>query len=198
MLSITLAKHNASCNANSGGVSRAWLFDPADFTWTQASATAADPLPPYTAVALSTGATLVGGSGFYPINFYYLSASYKATHSMKNSANKWTHEFSCFLPQISSDLTGYIANIQATSTCASVGLVIEDFNGTITIVGEGVINANPIPGVWRMLMDGSSEETGKALDDENGVNLVIKGDYNRKAIQFTGGLSSILALVETV
>lgn len=198
MLSITLAKHSAACNANSGGISRAWLFDPADFSWTQAAATSAAPLPPYTAVALASGATLTGGSGFYPISFYYLSADYKATHSRKNSANKWMHEFSCFLPQESSDLTNYIANMQAASTCSSLGILLQDYNGTFTVLGEGVVNGNPVNQVWRMLMDGTTDATGKAIDDDNGVQLVIKGEYNRKAIQYTGTLASIVALQETV
>jgi len=96
MLSIALTKHNPACNSNSGGVSRAWVFDPADFTWTQAAPSTGIPYPPYTAVALMSGATLAGGSGFYPINFYYLTAQYKYPHSRKNTSNTWAHQFSCF------------------------------------------------------------------------------------------------------
>ena len=198
MITFTSNKYTAPCVGNSGGVARAWVFDPADFTWTQAAATAANPLPPYTAVALMAGATLVGGSGFYNIPFYYLTADYKATHSRKNTTNKWAHQFSCMMPQINKDLTEFIANMQAVGTCSSLGLVIEDYNGTITVVGEGYVNGTPIPALWRMLMDGTEETTGTAIDDDNGVKLVIKGDYNRKAVQFTGGLAAILALVETV
>jgi hypothetical protein len=198
MLTVTSNKYTPACNANSGGVSRAWIFDPADFTWTQAAATAANPLPPYTAVALVSGATLAGGSGFYPIPFYYLTASYKATHTRKNTANKWTHTFSCMLPQMSSGLTEYIANIQSASTCSSIGLLIEDYNGIFTVIGEGVVNGTAIAQLWRMLMDGTEEDTGKNIDDDNAVTLVIKGDYNRKAVQYTGTLDSIVALQETV
>ena len=197
MITITLAKYVNPCVANSGGISRAWVFDPADFTWTQAAGTAGAPLPPYTAVALSAGATLVGGSGFYPIPFYYLTAQYKATHSRKNTANKWTHTFSCFLPGINASLTEFIGNLQNASTCSSLGLLIEDYNGVFTVVGEGIVNTLPIPGLWRMLMDGSDEDTGKAIDDDNGVMLSIKGDYNRKAVQYIGSLASIIALQET-
>lgn len=198
MLSITNNKYTAPCTSNSGGIARAWLFDPMDFTWTQAAATAANPLPPYTAVALMAGATLVGGSGFYPIPFYYLTAEYKATQSRKLTANKWAHQFSCVMPQINSGLTEFIANAQTAGTCSSLGLVIEDYNTTITVVGEGVVNGVVIGALWRLLMDGTEEQTGKAIDDDNSVTFMLKGDYNRKAVQFTGGLAAILALQETV
>jgi hypothetical protein len=198
MLSITLAKDPLNCIANSGGVSRAWVFDPADFTWTQAAATAALPYPPYTAIALMTGATLTGGSGFYPINFYYLTAEKKSGQSRKNTSNKWAHQFSCLLPYENSALINFIGTLQAASTCSSLGLVIEDYNGNITIMGEQFVGGNPIPALWRMLMDGTEITSGKQIEDDNAVTLMIKGDYIRPAIQFTGGLSAILALAETV
>lgn len=198
MLTITLAKHNPSCNSNSGGISRAWVADPADFTWTQAAATAAVPYAPYTAVALSAGATLVGGSGFYPINFYYQTAQVKSTHSRKNTSNTWAHQFSCYLAQENSDLINFIGTLQQASTCSSLMIVVEDSNGNIFVYGEAVVNGNPITAIWRMLMDGSEADTGKVFEDDNGISLMVKGNYIRPAIQFTGGLAAIIALQETV
>lgn len=197
MLSITNNKYVAPCLGNSGGISNAWVFDPADFTFTQAAGTASNPLAPYTAVALMAGATLVGGSGFYPVPFYYLTGSYKATHSKKNTSNVWAHELSFFMPRINSGLTEFIANLQAASSCSSLGWIIEDYNQTVTVLGEMNVGGVPIP-LWRMLMDGSTEETGKSMEDDNGATVMIKGTYTRKAVQFTGGIAAIIALQETV
>lgn len=198
MLTITNHKYVATCAANSGGISRLWVFDPADFTWTQAAATAANPLPPYTAVALMAGATLVGGSGFYKVPLYYLTGMYKAVQSRKNTSNVWSHELSFTLPQMSIELTEFIANLQAAANCSSLGWLICDYNGVFTVLGEQFVGGVAIPGLWRMLMDGTEETTGKALEDDNASTIVIKGNYNRKAVQYTGSLASIVALEETV
>jgi len=188
MLSVSITGYAPPCSNNSGGISRAWVFDPADMDFTQATET-----DPYTAVALVAGATVVGGSGFKPIKFDYLEAEHKAVQSLKGSSNKWAHTLALQVPQHGQKLSEFLLKQSIASSCGSLGFVIEQNNGKVIVIGESVVNASTIP-VFRIVMDGTEDGSGKAFDDVNGAKLMYKGDYSRPAWEYTGGIDAIIAL----
>ena len=196
MIQIQVTGYTKPCTPNSGGVSRVFVFDPADFNWTQAAATAPG-LGAYTAVALRAGATILTGSGFFEVGFDYLEGQYKAGHNAKGSSQKWAHTLTLEVPELCQNLASFFYGMQAALTCASLGFVIVQNNGHILIMGEKYVNAAELPAVFRVIMDGSEADSGKVFDDPNGGKLMVKGDYIRPLIEYTGGLATITALLGT-
>ena len=192
MLAVQVSGYTKPCVPNTGGISRVWVFDPADLDYTQG----ASPNNSYTAVALIGGATILGGSGFFAIGFDYLSGQYKAPQSVKGSSIKFAHELSLHLPSLDNDLTNFMLTMMNALACASLGFVIEQNNGHILVIGEQSVNGETIP-LFRIQMDGTSVDSGKAFDDENGATVMFKGDYSRPAYEFTGGIDAIIALQGT-
>lgn len=187
MLKITNAKYTPACGTNSGGISRVWNFDPADMDFTYTPGTG------YTAVGLVAGATVLGGSGFFPIAFNQYEADYKGPQTIKGTSVKYAHALSLQVSFIGQKLTDFLEKMDTASSCYGVGFVIEFNNGTIIVVGENVVDGASIP-LWRMRHDGSDTDSGKAFDDNNGGTLMFKGDYSRPAREFTGGVTAIIAL----
>lgn len=187
MLSVSLSKYTPDCVQNSGGISRAWVFDPADFDFTLVSGAG------YTAVALVAGATVLGGSGFFPIKFNYVEGQYKATQSMKGTSVKYAHSLSLQVSIVGQTLAEFLIDMQKASSCNSLGFIIEMNNGKVIVIGESVVNSEVIP-FFRVVMDGTELDGGKAFDDNNGATLMFKGDYSRPAYEFTGGVAAIIAL----
>lgn len=196
MLSIQVTGYTKQCVPNSGGISRVFVFDPVDFDWTQSGITVPG-LAPYTAVALRGGATLLGGSGFFEIGFDYLEAEHKAPQSVKGSSQKWAHSLSLQLPYDNQRLTNFLYAMMAALTCTSLGFVIVYNNSVIKIMGERYVNAAELTAIFRVIMDGSEVDSGKAMDDPNGAKVMFKGDYNRPLNEFTGGIGAITALAGT-
>jgi len=192
VLSIPITGYNRPCVPDQGGISRMWVADPADFDWTQA--TSADP---YTAVALNDGATILGGSGFFRIDFNYQEASYKAAQTLKGTANKWAYTVTCQLPFIDNKLNQFLATMQNAVTCSGLLLVVQFNTGTIIVMGERFVNSNELDALWRIALDGSDEDSGKVFDDFSGANVSFKSDYFRVPYEFTGGLAAIQALEGT-
>jgi len=192
MLSIPLTGFLKDCNPNQGGISRIWVADPADFNFTQAGAT-----DPYTAVALNSGATVAGGSGFFKVDFTYLEATYKAAQSVKGTQNKVSHTLTAQLPKISDGLNAFLFQAMEAAYCSALLVVMQFNTGVIKVMGEAWVNAAPIPAVFRIVMDGTEEDSGKNYDDFSGANVSFKGDYWRPAFTFTGGLAAITALEAT-
>ena len=189
MLSGVAIKYDPTCINNAGGISRAWLFDAADFDFT----TGVDPAT-YSAVALMAGATLIGGSGFHPIKFNHLEGEYKATHTQNtNSSNEYAHTVSLQVQILGSELTNFMDLNQKLSACGRLGIVLELNNGKIIVIGESIVNAVVLP-VFKVRLDGTELGSGKGWGDNNGATLSFKGMYNRAAYEFTGGSSAIIAL----
>lgn len=188
MLTIQVSGYTKPCESNSGGISRAWVFDPADFDFTQATAS-----DPYTAVALAAGATIIDGSGFFPIGFDYLEGELKAPQTGKGSSNKYAHSLMLQVPVMGQELTKFLLDMQKASACSSLGFIVECNNGKVMVLGERVVNGGTIP-FFRVVMDGTEVESGKAMDDHNGAKLMFKGDYTRPLHEFTGGVDAIIAL----
>jgi hypothetical protein len=188
MLSVTVAKYIPSCEPNSGGISRAWVFDPADFDFTKPGATSE-----YTAVALAGSATILGGSGFFPIKFNYLEGQLKSPQTMKGTSVKYAHSLSLQVPEMGKELTDFLIKMQKASSCGSLAFIVEQNNGRVMVLGESIVNADVIPN-FRVVMDGTELDGGKAFDDANGATLMFKGDYTRPLCEFTGGVAAIIAL----
>lgn len=196
MLLVQVSGYTKQCEPNSGGISRIFVFDPADMDFTQSAITAPG-LAPYTAVALMAGATILGGSGFFEIGFDHMEADLKAPHSVKGSSQKFTHTLSMQIPGESQRLTNFLYAMMSALMCTSLGFVVVYNNGKIKVMGEKIVNAAELPALFRVIMDGTEIDSGKAMDDPNGAKVVFKGDYNRPLNEFTGGLSAILALKGT-
>lgn len=197
MLSIQVSGYTKQCDPITGGVSRVFVFDPADMDWTQGAITAPG-LAAYTAVGLHGGATILGGSGFFEIGFDYLEGDYKGTPSVKGSSQKYTHQLTLHLPEMSQRLTNFIFAMQSALTCTSLGFVIVLNTGKIFIMGEKIVNAAELAAVFRVIMgDGGEIGSGKAMDDPQGATVVFKGDYGRPLNEFTGGIAAITALAGT-
>ncbi len=188
MLTIKASAYQPTCGQNSGGISRVWVFDPADFDWTQPTA-----LGSYSAVALAGTATVLGGSGFFPIKFNYLEGELKSTQTLKGASNKYAHTLTLQVPVFGAELTVFLSHMQEASSCNSLGFVIEMNNGVIMVMGESIVNSDIIPN-FRVVMDGTDGGSGKAFDDNNGATLMFKGDYSRPLYDYSGGVSTIIAL----
>ena len=169
-----------------------WVADSADFDWTTVPGSFN-----YTAVALTGGATLVGGAGFFPINFNYLEGQVKTGQSVKNSSNKYANSLELYIPIFGKEAAVLQSKLQQASSCGSLLLVIEEYNGRTLVMGEDTVNGATIPN-FRVIMDGAESDSGKAMDDANGVKLMFKGDYIRPLAEFTGGVDAIIALEGTL
>lgn len=274
MLSVKLRPMNKPCVTTSGGVARVWVFDPEDFSFTQANDDAITGPQPYTAIALRTGgtggaatasitgdavtsvtvgtpgtgyivppivtftggggtgatavanvvggvivsitvtaggtgyttaptvvitavgATAAGGARMYPINFSKKGneAEYTYKQSRKGSANKVEHQLQFFVNDLDQLITQWNQAIDNAGACGGVGLAIQLNSGKIFIAGEKYVGNNPVNVPLLMTQDGSSGTSGKLFDDQNGQDTILKGDCGRTLYEFTGGLSSILAL----
>lgn len=193
MLSVTLIDYNAQCAVTTGGVSNIWLFDRDDFEFTQAAAATDGSLPPYSAVALRTGATATAGAKMFPINFFYQECEYKYNMTKKGASVEYAHEVTFLLPDLSNLITNWNSMVDAAGACHGVGMVIQLFSGKIFVLGEKWVGTNALP-EWRIAQDGSSATTGKLFSDVNGQTTTLKGPYKRAAYEFSGGAAAIIAL----
>lgn len=193
MLSIDVLGYAAQCDPVNGGISRVWVFDPADIDWTQVT-----PGDVYTACALAAGATTAAGGGFREIKFDYLEGEYKAPFTRKNSSVKYNHALTLHLPQISQDMTKFLETLQKAAACASLGFVFQLNTGKVLVMGESIVNGDKIVQFRVLLDDGTEVGSGKMLDDSQGATVVFKGDYVRPLYEYTGGVSTIEALLAEV
>lgn len=192
MLTFQASGYIKPCTPNTGGISRVWVFDPADMDFTQGGA----PANSYSAVALTGGATILGGSGFFSIGFDYLEGQLKSPMNAKGSSVKYAHALSLHVPEVANDLTNFLITMTIALACSSLGFIIEQNNGHVMVMGESIVNGSPIP-IFKVIMDGTEVDTGKAFDDANGAGLMFKGDYGRPLFEFTGGIAAIIALEGT-
>ena len=189
MLAILLQGYSPSCVPNTGGISRIWVFDPADMNFTQAAAG-----DPYTAVANNAGASPGTGGGFWPITFDYLEGQIKSPLTVKGSSQKFSHALTIHVAEFGNDLTTFLTTMQNATTCASLAFIIEQNNGHVMVMGEAWVNGVTIPRFRCIMTDGTETDSGKAFDDMNGATVVFKADYGRSLIEFTGGIDAIIAL----
>lgn len=191
MVCITLKSFIRACAPVSGGISDLVIFDPDDFTWTQA-APVAGVKQPYTAVARQAGATSPNGV-FFIVNFQAEEAEWTWKQTVKGCSVKYEHAFNFQLPENGQTLTNFLEALDAAACCCQLGIVLRLNTGKILVAGEKFVNAAAIP-KFRMLNSGSSGTSGKLLDDFNGGNLIITGPYSRNLYEYTGAWSTITAL----
>lgn len=191
MLCKTPAALAKVCNNTASGVSKAWLFDPLDFTWTQPTATNGSGA--LTVVARATGATAIGGALMYPVILDNKdnASEYTAKRSSKNRKPKYEHNLNLKYEALSQTFTDWLTAIDATA-CCGVGIVMLLNNGKILIAGQRVIGGTEIAYPLQMLLDDGTFTSGKATDDFQGGDLNFKGDHNLPLNEFTGNISVIV------
>lgn len=192
MLCVSLKPYvRPSCAPVTGGISDILLFDIDDFNFTQAAAVAGQ-LPGYSAAALRTGATAVGGALLYQMTFKDGEAEWKFTQSNTNSPT-WAHEFDFFLEDNSQALTNALEALDSAGSCCGLGIVMRLKNGKIFVAGEKWVNANSAV-KFRIKQDGTTGGSGKAVGDNNGAAVVLKGESSRNLYEYTGTWATIEAL----
>lgn len=196
MLNVVFQKYTKTCTSVAGGISRIWLYDPADFNWTETS-TGTPPVltvKKYSAIVRQAGATFAGGARMFSIPIIpeeSLRTGKQA--SRKGCGTRWEHEVTFQLAQLTGELEGYLQNLADASCCAGIGLVIEHFDGKLFSAGEMFVNTVSIP-TFKMYMDGTETESGKVMDDFNGATVKIKGAYTRELREISVAVSVIIGL----
>lgn len=193
MLCVQLTGYNRACGGVTGGISDLLIFDPNDYNFTQA-APVAGVAQVYTAVALRTGATLVGGAKMYAMNFQIEEAEWTWKQSRKACSTKYDHEFKFQLVENSHTLTTFLQALDAASCCCGLGMIIRTNNGKIFVAGEKYVNASAITR-FSVTQDGSDGTTGKVFDDPNVGNIVLKGAYSRNLYEYTAAWSTLEAFM---
>lgn len=192
-LAVKLVGYAAACAAISGGVSRLWVFDNKDYTFTQAAFDPATGHAPYTAITAMTGAD-AAGAAMLPLKFERFEVEYTYKQSRKGRFSKYEHQLQFKMADLSQSLANWNVLLDAASACEGVGLIIQLVTGKILVMGEAIIGGNPIEVPMYVMQDGSSGTSGKVMDDFNGQDTILKTDYNRPLLEFTGGLAAITAL----
>lgn len=179
-----------TCIGVSGGIAQIFLFDNADFDFTQA-APVSGVIQPYTAVAdLSAGA-----GKFYGVNFQRNEAEYTFDQSSKGGYfTKYTHKLNFNAPDLSMLTTQWNKLVDLAGECCGIGIVIVLNSGRILIMGEGSVNTAGLAIPFFCYQDGSKGTSGKKFDDMNANSVQLNGDYTRSLIEYTGGIASIIAL----
>ena len=185
MLCVTLTAYTRPCGGVSGGVSNIWIFDPSDFNFTQTAAGDA-----YTVAARRTGATAVGGALMFPVKFQSKESEFKFKHTVNGCSVKYEFEMSAQLPDLSNDLTNFLSALDSAGCCCGLGIAVLFNTGKLFIIGEKYVNDSLIP-YFEVMMNGTEGGSGKKFEDFNGANVMFKGEYNRMAREFTGGVSVI-------
>lgn len=195
MLSFQGQSYKTPCGSLSGGISELFWFDPEDYDFTQATPTAALILPPYTAMALRTGAVVADGAKLFPIDLEDQTGKFTAKQTINGRSTKWDYELTGEVAKVSNGLTNFFARLDAASVCSNIGLVIVDNTGAIHIIAEKYVNDKVIP-KFRMKNDGSEIHLEEAFDGKNGGTLSLKGVYSRGPLEFTAGRDALEAFID--
>lgn len=185
MLCVTLKSYTAPCSATTGGVSDLWVYDPADFNWTQDATTKS-----YTALALRDGATAAGGAKMFRLSFQRKEAEFKFKHTLNGCSVKYEFDLDAQLPNLSQELTNYLSSLDSAGCCCGLGLVIRLNSGKIFVIGERYVNGNTIP-YFEVVMNGTEGGSGRKMEDFNGAKVMFKSEYGRMANEFSGDISII-------
>lgn len=194
MLNVVLKGYSRPCGVTTGGVARVWVFDPQDFSFTQAAPSNGD-AQVYSAVAIRTtaGASAASGALMFPIVFQEEEAEYKFTHTRQGSSVKYSHELSVQLPQLSQSLTTFLERMDKGGVCGGLGLIIEMNDGKIFVMGEAWVGTSSIT-PFRVRMEGTEGTSGKTYDNFSGANAKFIGNYFRPLYEYSGGADSIIDL----
>ncbi len=184
---------NRDCKTTTGGIAEILIFDGIDFDWTQtAPPNGSTAIQPYSAVAVAAGAGAT--PKMYSVGFEKKTAEYTFKQSKKGTSVKYEHQVELKLSDLSQLITNWNKAVDDIGVCGGIGMAIVMNSGKIFIVGERIVNGQPLAVPMDMVQDGSSGTSGKLMDDENGETVILKGDYPRKLYEFTGGYATLRAL----
>lgn len=189
MLCVTLKALTQLCTGVSGGMVRLWIFDPADFDWTQGPPVTGS-LPPYTAVALKVPST----GKMCRINFTEKTGKWSYTQSRNGCSVKYEHTFEFAIPNLSHSITNWDEIVDAAGCCCGLGVIFQLNTGKMFVAGERVVNAAAIEIPMKIVQEGSTGDSGLLLDDANQQATILKGDFGRSLYEYTGGAQSIISL----
>lgn len=193
MLCVQLKERARACGGVAGGISDVAIFDPSDFDFTQAAAVGGV-AQKYSAIALRAGATAASGAKMFVVNFQDEEAEWTIKQSVKGCATKYEFEWILQLPDNAQDLTTFLQNLDAASCCCGVGIAFRLNSGKIFIAGEKYVNGSSLT-KFKIKQDGSDGTSGKLIDDFNGINLHLKGSYDRHLYEYSGTWDDITALM---
>ncbi len=193
MLCVRLKSFDRVCKPTSGGISRVWIFDRDDFSFTQAAADADGNKPKYTAITLRPGADDADGANLFPVKFQDTEAEYRYTHSLTGSSVKYEHVVEFLLPDLDHFITQWNERVDAASACCGIGLIVELASGLILVLGEKYVN-NVAGREWKMKQNGSTGTSGRLFEDANGQTTLLTGDYFRGAYEYSGTVQSLTDL----
>lgn len=193
MLCVSVKNYTRACGPVTGGISDILIGDPNDFNFTQAPAVSGVSQP-YTAVALRAGATAEDGAKLYQVKFNDGEAQRTWSQTRNGCSTKYEHKITAQLPQLCQDLTTFLQGLASAGCCCGLLVVIRHNDGKIFVAGEKYVNASAIP-KFNVVMDGAEGDSGKALNDFNGANVVLKADYSRDLFEYTGTWASLEALM---
>lgn len=179
----------STCTVKPGGISQIYLFDSTLLDFTQA-APVSGVTQPYTAIT-----DLGTSTKIYGVQFARMQAQYQATQKNTTGINAgYEHTLTFPVPDLSMLSTQWSILADNQGYCCGIGLVIIFNSGRIFIMGESSVNGVGLAYPFYTWQDGSKADSGKKADDMNAYTAVIKGEYNRLLIEYTGTLASIIAL----
>lgn len=180
----------ATCKVVPGGIARIFIADPTLLDFTQASPVSGV-IQPYTAITDLGTSTKV-----YNVQFTRMRA--KCTSKNKNTdgvSPSYTHALEFDVPDINMLTAQWSTLMDAQGYCCGVLVIVVYNSGRIMIMGEASVNAAPLGVPFYVYQDGSSADSGAKMDDANTNKVILTGMYNRPLIEYTGALSTILALL---
>lgn len=185
MLCVTLKSYTKACASTTGGVSDIWIFDPADFNFTQDATSKS-----YTAIALRAGAVQEDGAKMFPVKFQRKEAEFKFKHTLNGCSVKYEFDIDAQLPNLDQELTNFLTSLDDAGCCCGLGMIIRLYSGKIFVIGERYVNASSIP-YFEVVMNGTEGGSGRKMEDFNGAKVMFKGEFGRMANEFTGLVSVI-------
>jgi GH24 family phage-related lysozyme (muramidase) len=190
MLSVTVQGYGQTCTStNSGGLSRLWVGDADDFTFTAGTTNAQT--SGYSAIA-RRGAD-EDGRLLYEITSLEDTLSAKATQSITDGAVSWAYEIGGRLIKMQQSLSQFAEKLDAAAICGQLLWIWEDNNGLFWVAGEKWIGTSTIP-KFKIKQDGSVIDWGAAFNQFNGMTFSAKGNYRRPPYTYTGGSAGIIAM----
>jgi hypothetical protein len=189
MICVSLVGYNRTCGAVTGGISDVGIFDPNDLNFTQAAAIAGVNQP-YSAVAIRDTVT---DPAVFIIDFLVDNGQFTFKQTVNGCSTKYEFDVALQLAELSHDLATFLESMDAAGCCCGLGIFVRLNSGKTFVLGEKYVNDSAIT-KFIMKNDGSDGDSGKVLDDFNGVNLHLKGSYKRMAYEYTGSWDVVVAM----
>lgn len=191
MLQVSVIGYSQACESNSGGISRIWVGDAADFDLTAGAPNAEE--AGYSAIARRAGATHAGGADLFEVVFRDESGNVQVTQSVEEGSAQWAYNLQASLLRNQQIQSRFLIKLDTASICGQLLWVWEDYNGKIFMAGEMYVGG-ALQRKFKLRQNGSVMSWGQTLNNFNGTNLQIQGNYFRPPYEFTGGILAIQAM----